>query len=326
MDPYLLHLPGSTLVWDKVEHISDVTDLQDYWLHLAQIWEWSNYWCNLGYGRWHSANRSRKGKIKDDSPNALVYLANLFFLLSSRKCPIKFDSRTHWCSNQFWLFVIRASRSFLSAYYLSAYLCQGICYHELGWPLVQIQLPFMFVYPATIYPSRRNPFAGIEDLIGFSWRTNSQNGLLCGFPFGNRKDFRTNRASRVEVLTCCSLLCMWAIMHHSLSALSQIFDASKNMIPCMEYSLLLFCDLQLAFDKGRGAPYVYTSISRKQEIRISYLQLCSCGTLGIDQLGLCKEGRDILEKIVMQWRYCAICTNEVCISSITQALALKTQR
>jgi hypothetical protein len=32
---------------------------------------------------------STEHAIKDDNPNALVYLSNLFFLLSSCKCPIK---------------------------------------------------------------------------------------------------------------------------------------------------------------------------------------------------------------------------------------------
>lgn len=89
-------------------------------LHLAQIWD---YWCNLAYQHWRDAiSRSRKGKFKHDNPNALVYLANLFFILSSCKCPIKSHSRGHWRTNQCWLFVIRTSPSFLSAYYLSAYL------------------------------------------------------------------------------------------------------------------------------------------------------------------------------------------------------------
>lgn len=94
---------------------------------------------NLGYHHWRDAinrSRNRKSKItisveETECQNALVYLANLFFILSSCKDPINSGSRDRWCTNHRWLFVIRISRGFLSAYYLSACMCQGVCYHKL---------------------------------------------------------------------------------------------------------------------------------------------------------------------------------------------------
>ncbi|CAP99737.1 hypothetical protein PCH_Pc22g24490 [Penicillium rubens Wisconsin 54-1255] len=149
------------------------------------------------------------------------------------------------------------------------------CYIVNGqWTLISYIVQGRLLYMGMTEPLARCPSRGIKQLIGFSRRTNTQTGLLCEFPFKNRKDsgpIEPREQSR-----------SWHVVHF-FASLPQIFDASKNKIPYTEYSVLLLCDLQLAVDKSKGAPYIYTFISKKQEIHISYLQLCFCSTSRIDQ-------------------------------------------
>lgn len=84
----------------------------------------------------------------------------------------------------------------------------------------------------------RCPSRGIKQLIGFSRRTNTQTGLLCEFPFKNRKDSgpieprEQSRSWHVVHFFACELLCIThSQLCHKYSTQARIRSPTRST-PC----------------------------------------------------------------------------------------------